>query len=121
MFKKIAVVHDWLPVYAGAERVLEQILNVFPDADVFSMVDLLSAGERTFLKGKKVRTSFLQRWKWVRRNYRKFLPLMPLAVAQFDISEYDLIISSSYAVAKGVVTGPGQLHVCYCHSPMRYA
>lgn len=121
MFKKIAVVHDWLPVYAGAERVLEQILNVFPDADVFSMVDLLSPSERVFLKGKKVRTSFLQKWGWVRRNYRKFLPLMPLAVEQFDMSEYELIISSSYAVAKGVVTGPGQLHVCYCHTPMRYA
>ena len=121
MFKRIAVVHDWLPVYAGAERVLEQILNVFPDADLFSMVDLLPASERVFLKGKKVRTSFLQKWGWVRRNYRKFLPLMPIAVEQFDLSDYELIVSSSYAVAKGVVTGPGQLHVCYCHSPMRYA
>ncbi len=121
MFKKIAIVHDWLPVYAGAERVLEQILHVFPTADVFSLIDLVSGKDRAFLQGKTVITSFLQKWKWVRRNYRKFLPVMPFAVEQFDLSEYDLIVSSSYAVAKGGVTGPGQLHVCYCHSPMRYA
>ncbi len=87
---------------------------------MFSLIDLLPPSERVFLKGK-LRTSFLQRWGWVRRNYRSFLPLMPLAIEQFELGEYDLIISSSYAVAKGVITGPGQLHVCYCHSPMRYA
>ena len=118
---RVAIVHDWLPVYAGAERVLEQIIQVFPDADLFSLIDLIPAGERAFLAGKPVKTSFLQRWKWVRERYRSFLPLMPLAIEQFDLSSYDLIISSSYAVAKGVITGPDQLHVCYCHSPMRYA
>lgn len=118
---RVAIVHDWLPVYAGAERVLEQIIRVFPDADLFSLVDLIPPGEREFLANKPVRTSFLQRWKWVRTRYRAFLPLMPLAIEQFDLSSYDLIISSSYAVAKGVITGPDQLHICYCHSPMRYA
>lgn len=117
---RIAIVHDWLPVFGGAERVLEQILAVFPTADVFSLVDLLSPEDRVFLRGKPVRTSFLQRFGWVRRNYRKFLPLMPFAITRFNLSSYDLVLSSSYAVAKGVVTRPRQLHVCYCHSPMRY-
>jgi len=121
MFQRIAIVHDWLPVYAGAEKVLEQILHVFPQADLYSLIDLLSEEQRTFLRGKPVRTSFLQKWAWVRNRYRTFLPLMPVAVEQFDLAGYDLVISSSYAVAKGVITGPGQLHVCYCHSPMRYA
>ena len=117
----MAIVHDWLPVYAGAERVLEQILNVFPEADLFSLIDLIPEGSRAFLQNKPVQTSFLQRWKWVRTRYRSFLPLMPLAVEQFDLSRYDMVISSNYAVAKGVLTGPDQLHLCYCHSPMRYA
>jgi len=118
---KVAIVHDWLPVYGGAERVLEQILQVFPDADVFSMVDLIPKGERKFLLNKAVTTSFLQKNAWVRSHYRLFLPLMPLAVEQFDLAPYELVISSSYAIAKGVLTSPGQLHICYCHSPMRYA
>ena len=96
------------------------MLAVFPTADIFSLVDLLTEEDRQFLRGKKVRTSFLQKFGWVRRNYRKFLPLMPLAIERFDLSAYDLILSSSYAVAKGVVTRADQLHVCYCHSPMRY-
>lgn len=120
--QKVAIVHDWLPVYGGAERVLEQIISVFPEADLFSMVDLLPAEQRHFLGGRSVTTSFLQGLPhWMRRRYRAFLPLMPVAVEQFDLSRYDLVISSSYAVAKGVLTGPDQLHVCYCHSPMRYA
>jgi glycosyltransferase involved in cell wall biosynthesis len=121
MFKRVAVVHDWLPVYAGAEKVLEQILQVYPQADLYSMVDLLPDEQRKFLHGKPVHTSFLQQWKWVRHRYRTFLPVMPVAVEQFDLSGYELVISSSYAVAKGVITGPDQMHVCYCHSPMRYA
>ncbi len=118
---RVAIVHDWLPVYAGAERVLEQIIRVFPNADLFSLIDLIPNGERSFLGDKTVHTSFLQNWKWVRTRYRSFLPLMPFAIEQFDLTGYDLIISSSYAVAKGVITSPDQLHVCYCHSPMRYA
>jgi len=113
--------HDWLPVYGGAERVLEQIINVFPEADLFSMVDLIPEGQRDFLQNKPVRTSFIQKLPFVRTKYRAYLPLMPMAVEQFDFSRYDLILSSSYAVAKGIITGPDQLHICYCHSPIRYA
>lgn len=118
---KIAIVHDWLVTYAGAERVLEQMLLLYPDADLYSLIDFLPDTERQFLRGKPVRTSFLQRIPGMRRGYRRFLPLMPLAVEQFDLSSYDLVVSSSYAVAKGVLTGPDQLHICMCYSPMRYA
>src|SRR5579862_4109443 len=119
--RRIAVVHDWLPVYAGAERVLEQILNVYPEADIFSLLDFIPEGQRGFLQNKPVTTSFIQRLPGARKKYRSYLPIMPLAVEQLDVSGYDLVISSSYAVAKGVITGPDQLHVCYCHSPIRYA
>ncbi|MEM7705888.1 MAG: glycosyltransferase family 4 protein [Pseudomonadota bacterium] len=118
---KIAVVHDWCVVYGGAERVLEQILDTYPEADLFSLIDKVPEDQRGFLRGKTPKTSFLQQIPGVRRMYRKLLPLMPLAIEQFDLSDYDLVISSSYCVAKGVLTGPNQLHVSYCHSPMRYA
>ncbi|MBI5429528.1 MAG: glycosyltransferase family 4 protein [Nitrosomonadales bacterium] len=118
---KIAIVHDWLTVYAGAERVLEQMLNCYPEADVFSMVDFLPADKRHFLQGKRVITSFVQRLPFAKSKYRTYLPLMPLAVEQFDLSGYDIVMSSSHAVAKGVLTGPDQLHLCMCYSPIRYA
>jgi glycosyltransferase involved in cell wall biosynthesis len=119
--KKIAIVHDWLTVYGGAERVLEQILACYPDADVFTLVDFLPESERGFLHNKIINTSFIQRLWFARKKYRSYLPLMPLAIEQFDLSSYDLIISSSYAVAKGVITGPDQVHISYVHSPIRYA
>jgi glycosyltransferase involved in cell wall biosynthesis len=118
---KIAIVHDWLVTYAGAERVLEQMLICFPHADVFSMVDFLDEPERGFLQGKRAKTSFVQRLPWAKSKYRSYLPLMPLAVEQLDVSAYDVVISSSHAVAKGVLVGPDQLHVCMCYSPIRYA
>jgi glycosyltransferase involved in cell wall biosynthesis len=118
---KLAIVHDWLVTYAGAERVLEQMLAAYPDADLFSLIDFVPEAERGFLGHRQVRTSFLQRIPGMRHGYRRFLPLMPLAIEQLDLSGYDLVLSSSYAVAKGVLTGPDQLHVCFCHSPMRYA
>jgi glycosyltransferase involved in cell wall biosynthesis len=118
---KIAIVHDWLVTYAGAERVLEQMLALYPDADLYSLIDFLPDAERQFLRGKPVGTSFLQRIPGIRRSYRRFLPLMPLAIEQFNLSAYDLVVSSSYAVAKGVLTGPDQPHLCMCYSPARYA
>lgn len=118
---KVAIVHDWLVTYAGAERVLEQMLICFPHADVFSMVDFLPNGQRGFLQGKKAKTSFIQNLPWAQSKYRSYLPLMPLAVEQLDVSAYDVVISSSHAVAKGVLVGPDQLHVCMCYSPIRYA
>lgn len=119
--KRVAVVHDWLTTYAGAERVLAKILELFPDADLFSLIDVVPTEQRAFLGGRRATTSFIQRLPWAERHYRRYLPLMPLAVEQFDLSGYDLVISSSYAVAKGVITGPRQVHVSYVHSPIRYA
>ena len=116
---RVAIVHDWLVTYAGAERVLEQIIACFPDADLFAVVDFVE--DRAFLRGKKVTTSFIQRLPLARNKYRSWLPLMPLAIEQLDLSGYDVVISSSHAVAKGVLTGPDQFHISYVHSPIRYA
>ena len=118
---KIAIVHDWLYTYAGAEKVLEQIIQCFPQADLFSLIDFIPAGERNFIQNKTVTTSFIQRMPFSKTKHRQYLPLMPLAIEQLDVSDYDVVISSSHAVAKGVLTGPNQLHICYCHSPIRYA
>jgi len=120
-FGKVAVVHDWLTTYAGAERVLEQILRIWPQADLFSVVDFFPDEHRAALLGKHATTSFIQHLPRAKRSYRSYLPLMPLAIEQFDLSGYDLVISSSHAVAKGVITGPAQLHISYVHSPIRYA
>lgn len=118
---RVAIVHDWLTVYAGAERVLEQMLHTLPQADLFSLVDFVQPEHRGFIQNKPVTTSFLQRLPFAKTKYRQYLPLMPLAVEQFDLSNYDLIISSSHAVAKGVLVSPDQLHLCMCYSPIRYA
>jgi glycosyltransferase involved in cell wall biosynthesis len=118
--KRIAIVHDWLDTFAGSECVLEQLLICFPTADVFTLVDFLKPEDRRFLEGRVVKTSFIQRLPGAKRIFRAYLGLMPLAIEQFDMSGYDLIISSSHAVAKGVVTGPDQVHISYVHSPMRY-
>lgn len=118
---RVAVVHDWLVTYAGSERVLEQILLCFPQADLFSLVDFLPQEQRGFIQDRPVQTSFIQRLPRARAAYRSYLPLMPLAVEQFDLRGYDVVISSSHAVAKGVLTGPDQLHLSYVHTPIRYA
>ena len=118
---KVAVVHEWLLVEAGAEKVLGEILKMFPEADLYCLLDFLPEPERTCIGHRTTSTSFIQRLPFAREKYRWYLPLMPLAVEQFDLSGYDLVISSNYAVAKGVITGPDQLHISYIHSPMRYA
>lgn len=118
---KIAIIHDWLVVYNGAEKVLEEILKIYPEADLFSTVEYLEESDRKFIMNKKVNTTFIQKLPFSKGKYRIYLPLMPLAIEQLDLSKYDLIISSSYAVAKGVITGPDQLHISYVHSPIRYA
>ncbi len=117
---RVAIVHDFLYVYAGAERVLGELIALFPHGDLFALFDHLPEHERHFLRGKPVATSLLQNLPFVRTHHRAYLPLMPLAIEQLDVSDYDLVISSSYLAAKGVITGPDQLHVCYCHSPARY-
>ena len=116
---KVAIVHDWLVVGGGAEKVLQRMIECFPRADIFTIVDFLE--DRTCIGNRPVHTSFIQKLPFARKRYRSYLPLMPLAIEQFDLSAYDLILSSSYAVAKGVLVGPDQLHVSYVHSPIRYA
>lgn len=118
---KIAIVCDWLVTYAGAEKVLEQILNVFPEADLFALVDFLPENSRAFIKNKKVVTSFIQKLPKAKTKYRNYLPLMPLAIEQLDVTGYDVVISSSHCVAKGIITSPNQVHISYVHSPIRYA
>ncbi|NHC10392.1 glycosyltransferase family 4 protein [Stutzerimonas degradans] len=118
---KIAIVHDWLVTYAGAERVLAALCETWPEADLFAVIDFLSDEDRARLGGKRATTTFIQQLPKARSAYQKYLPLMPLAIEQLDMSAYDLVISSSHAVAKGVLTGPNQLHISYVHSPIRYA
>ncbi|MDE2149410.1 MAG: glycosyltransferase family 4 protein [Gammaproteobacteria bacterium] len=119
--RRVAIVHDWLVAYTGAERVLEQLLALYPQAALFAVCDFLSPDERHFLAEHRPCTTFIQRLPGARKHYRGYLPLMPLAIEQLDLSGYDLVISSSRAVAKGVITGPDQLHIGYVHSPIRYA
>lgn len=118
---KVAVVCDWLVVYAGAERVVEQILNIYPEADLFCVVDFLPENERSFIKNKRTHTTFIQKLFGAKKYYRSYLPLMPIAIEQLDVTGYDLVISSSHCVAKGILTGPNQIHISYVHSPIRYA
>lgn len=118
---KVAIVCDWLVTYAGAERVIEQMLKVYPEADLFAVVDFLPEGSRDFLMNKSVTTTFIQNLPKAKKYYRAYLPLMPIAIEQLDLSSYDLVISSSHCVAKGILTGPDQIHISYVHSPVRYA
>ncbi len=119
---KIAIVHDWLVTNAGAEKVLKAILEIYPDADIFSLVDFLSDSERAIvLKGKYAHCSFIQKLPFAKKYFRNYLPLFSIAIESFDLCKYDLIISSSWAVAKGVKTTKKQTHICYCHTPVRYA
>lgn len=118
---KVAIIHDWLITFAGAEKVLAEIIEVFPQADLYSLVDFLPEQDRKKIKGKKAITSLIQKLPFAKSKYRNYLMFMPYAIEQFDLSKYDVIISSSHAVAKGVLTGPDQLHISYVHSPIRYA
>ncbi len=121
LIMKVAIVHDWFVSKTGGETCVEQLLNLYPQADVFTLVEFLSEEERGFLDGHRVTTSFLQRLPGARKRYRSFLPLMPIAIEQLDVTGYDLVISTNSAVAKGVVTGPDQVHIAYTFSPIRYA
>ncbi|MCX5749224.1 MAG: glycosyltransferase [Candidatus Saganbacteria bacterium] len=117
---KVALVHDWLTGMGGAERVLEDLCGIFPEAPVYTSVcdkDRLS----DTLRKKDIRTSFIQKLPFAKQRYRDYLPLMPFAFESFDLKGYDLVISSSHACAKGVMTGPNTCHICYCYTPMRYA
>ncbi|HIP49375.1 MAG TPA: glycosyltransferase family 4 protein [Lutibacter sp.] len=117
-----ALIHDWFYVYGGAEKVVKSIMNIYPDLEPHALIDFLDEKDRaSFLKGKKAKTSFIQNLPFVKKNHRKYLQLFPKAIEQFDLREYDLILSTSSSVAKGVLTNASQLHICYIHSPVRYA
>jgi glycosyltransferase involved in cell wall biosynthesis len=118
---RVALVHEWLVTAAGSEQVLRELRALFPGADLFCVIDGLSAADRQRLGVGRPRTTYLQWLPWVSRYYRLLLPLMPHAIEQLDLSRYDLVISNSHAVAKGVRPRPGSLHLCHCCSPVRYA
>lgn len=118
---KIALVHEWLLSYAGSEQVSAEILKLFPEADLYSVVDFLNDEQRKHFLGKKATTTFIQNLPGAQKHYQKYLPLMPYAIEQLDVSAANVIISSAHSVAKGVLTGPDQLHISYVHSPIRYA
>lgn len=118
---KVAIVCDWLVTAGGAEKIIGELFKCFPNADLFAVIDFLDADKREFILNKPVQTTFIQKFPFAKKLYRSYLPFMPLAIEQFDLSQYELVISSSHAVAKGVITGPNQLHISYVHSPMRYA
>ncbi|HCI6533659.1 TPA: glycosyltransferase family 4 protein [Klebsiella quasipneumoniae subsp. quasipneumoniae] len=117
----IGIVADWLVTYAGAERVIKEFIDLYPSSELYSIVDFLSDESRQYFHNKKVKTTFIQKLPSAKSKYQKYLPLMPLAIEQLDVSSHDIVLSSSHAVAKGILTGPDQLHISYVHSPIRYA
>ena len=118
---RICIVHDWLVSCAGSERVLGSICMQFPTAELYSVIDFLDENQRKRANIKHSVSTFIQDLPFAKKLYQKYLPLMPMAIEQIDLSKADVVISSSHAVAKGVLTGPDQLHISYVHSPMRYA
>jgi glycosyltransferase involved in cell wall biosynthesis len=116
---KVALVHDWLVSHRGGERVLEAICELYPGADLFTLVHAPGSVPPT-IEDRRIHTSFLQRIPGIQRRYRHFLPLMPAAIESFDLTGYELILSSSHCVAKGVRKPPGARHLSYVHAPMRY-
>lgn len=118
---RVAVIHDWLTIMGGAEYTLNQILQLFPQADIYTIVDILPIKDRKWLEGHKIYTSPLQKFSFLAQRYRHMLWMMPFWIEQFDLGQYDLIISDSHAVAKGVIVHPHQKHLAYIYSPMRYA
>ncbi|HUO85981.1 MAG TPA: glycosyltransferase [Thermoanaerobaculia bacterium] len=117
---RTALVHDWLTGMRGGEKVLEEIAALFPDAPIHTLFHFPGTVS-DHLEAHPIATSFLQGKPGVERHYRWYLPLFPAAIEDFDLAAYDLVISTSHCVAKGALPAPGALHVCYCHSPMRYA
>lgn len=117
----VGIVADWLVTFAGSEKVIAEFIKLYPNADIYSVVDFLSDESRKKFYGKEATTSFIQRLPFAKKKYQQYLPLMPLAIEQLDVTGHDIVLSSSHAVAKGVLTGPDQLHISYVHSPIRYA
>nr|WP_314234210.1 glycosyltransferase family 4 protein [uncultured Campylobacter sp.] len=119
---KKALIHDWFSTYAGAEKCVESFTDIWDDFEIYSLIDFLKGTDRDkILKGKRAHTSFIQKLPFAKDKYRNYLPLFPLAIEEFDLSGYDVVLSSSHAVAKGVLTHSNQLHIAYVHTPIRYA
>lgn len=116
---RVAIVHYWLVSMRGGERVLEALCELYPEADIFTHVYAPDRMSDT-IRRHRVRTTFVAKLPWARRLYQSYLPFMPLALEQLDLRNYDIVISSESGPAKGVLTQPGTLHLCYCHTPMRY-
>lgn len=119
---KYALVHEWLTPKAtgGSELVVQAILNSL-EADLYALIDFESINPQSYLFGRTIGTTFLQNFPGSQNGVQKYLPLLPLAIEQLDLRSYDIILSSAHTVAKGVLTSPTQMHVCYCHTPMRFA
>jgi len=117
---KIAIVQEWLVSVGGSDKVVKAILDVFPDAEIYTLVAKRDVCEELGIPWNKVHTSFIQKMPLGKKKHRAYLPLFPFAIEQFDLRGYDVIISSSHCVAKGIIIKADQLHICYCHSPIRY-
>lgn len=117
---KVAIVQEWLVTVGGSDKVVKAILDVFPDADIYTLVAKKDVCDELGIPWEKVHTSFIQKMPLGTKKHRAYLPLFPFAIEQFDLRGYDVVISSSHCVAKGVLTKADQLHICYCHSPIRY-
>ena len=115
-----ALVHEWLTVLAGSEQVLQAIYQIYP-SPIYTLVKDAARLENSVFAQADIHTSFIQKLPWATKKYKSYLPFFPLAIEQFDLSEYDVVISSSHAVAKGVLTNADQIHICYCYTPIRYA
>ncbi len=118
---KVAIVHEWLTVIAGSESCFKVFTEIYPEADIFVLISDENSLKELGIDPKRVKNSFIQKLPKSKTKWKSYLPLFPYAVEQFDLAEYDLIISSSHAVAKGVITNANQIHICYIYSPIRYA
>jgi len=117
---KVALVHDWLTGRRGGEKVLEVLSEIFPEAPIFTLIHF-PGSQINGIEEKKIITSFIQRLPFLKSKYRSYLPLYPIAAELFDLQDYDLVVSTSHCVAKGIIPRPDALHISYIHSPMRYA
>lgn len=117
---KVAIVQEWLVTVGGSDKVVKAILDVFPDAEIYTLVAKKDVCDELGIPWEKVHTSFIQKMPLGTKKHRAYLPLFPFAIEQFDLRGYDVVISSSHCVAKGILTKADQLHICYCHSPIRY-
>lgn len=117
----VGIVADWFVTYAGSEKVVAEFLKIYSQAELYSVVDFLSNESKANFCNRKIKTTFIQNLPLAKKKYQTYLPLMPFAIEQLDVSKHNIVLSSSHAVAKGVLTGPDQLHISYIHSPIRYA